>query len=64
MVVDLESLEIVDSFQRFVQTQIKPLLADFSNRLTSIPADVDGAGTYKEVGQELGEFLPRYSHAA
>ena len=44
VVIDLESLEIVDEFQRFVRPQINPTLTDFCKKLTSIQqADVDGA---------------------
>jgi inhibitor of KinA sporulation pathway (predicted exonuclease) len=65
VVIDLESLEIVDEFQRFVRPQINPILTDFCKMLTSIQqADVDSAGTYVEVGQELGAFIARYPDAA
>ncbi|WPN48364.1 3'-5' exonuclease [Pseudomonas sp. P8_241] len=41
------------------------LLTDFCKKLTSIQqADVDGAGTYVEVGQELGALIARYPNAA
>jgi inhibitor of KinA sporulation pathway (predicted exonuclease) len=54
VVIDLETLEIVDEFQRFVRPQINPTLTDFCKQLTSIQqADVDSAGTYMEVGREL-----------
>jgi inhibitor of KinA sporulation pathway (predicted exonuclease) len=53
VVIDLESLEIVDEFQRFVRPQINPTLTDFCSKLTSIQqADVDGARTYREVGED------------
>lgn len=65
VVIDLESLGIVDEFQRFVRPQINPTLTDFCKQLTSIQqADVDGAGTYVEVGEELGAFLAQYPNAA
>ncbi|WP_447903433.1 exonuclease domain-containing protein [Pseudomonas serbica] len=65
VVIDLETLEIVDEFQRFVRPQINPNLTDFCKQLTSIQqTDVDGAGIYVEVGQELGEFIARYPNAA
>ncbi|RON15606.1 3'-5' exonuclease [Pseudomonas frederiksbergensis] len=65
VVIDLETLEIVDEFQRFVRPQINPILTDFCKKLTSIQqADVDSAGTYVEVGQELGAFIARYPNAA
>ena len=65
VVIDLETLEIVDEFQRFVRPQINPTLTDFCMKLTSIQqSDVDGAGTYAEVGQELGAFIARYPNAA
>jgi 3'-5' exoribonuclease 1 len=65
VVIDLESLEIVDEFQRFVRPQINLILTDFCKMLTSIQqADVDSAGTYVEVGQELGAFIARYPDAA
>ncbi|PMU25268.1 MULTISPECIES: 3'-5' exonuclease [unclassified Pseudomonas] len=65
VVVDLESLEIVDEFQRFVRPQINPTLTDFCKKLTSIQqADVDGARTYREVGDELRMFAVRYPNAA
>jgi inhibitor of KinA sporulation pathway (predicted exonuclease) len=65
VVIDLETLEVVDEFQRFVRPQINPILTDFCKKLTSIQqADVDGAGTYVEVGQELGTFVARYLDAA
>ncbi|CAI8892078.1 hypothetical protein EMIT0194P_20480 [Pseudomonas serbica] len=65
VVIDLETLEIVDEFQRFVRPQINPVLTDFCKQLTSIQqADVDSAGTYVEVGQELAAFIARYKDAA
>ena len=65
VVIDLETLEVVDEFQRFVRSQINPVLTDFCKQLTSIQqADVDSAGTYVEVGQELGAFITRYPNAA
>ena len=65
IVIDLETLEIVDEFQRFVRPQINSVLTDFCKQLTSIQqADVDAAGTYAEVGQELGAFIARYPNAA
>lgn len=65
VVIDLESLEIVDEFQRFVRPQINPTLTDFCKQLTTIQqADVDSAGTYVEVGEELGAFLAQYPNAA
>ncbi|WP_448118830.1 exonuclease domain-containing protein [Pseudomonas serbica] len=64
-VIDLETLEVVDEFQRFVRPQINPILTDFCKKLTSIQqADVDSAGTYVELGQELGAFIARYPNAA
>ena len=42
VVINLETLEIVDEFQRFVRPQINPNLTDFRRKLTSIQqADVD-----------------------
>lgn len=65
VVIDLESLEIVDEFQRFVRPQINPTLTDFCTKLTSIQqADVDGARTYREVGEELRMFVACYPNAA
>ena len=65
VVIDLESLEIVDEFQRFVRPQIHPTLTDFCRKLTSIQqADVDGAQTYREVGEELRAFAASYPNAA
>jgi inhibitor of KinA sporulation pathway (predicted exonuclease) len=65
VVIDLETLEVVDEFQRFVRPQINPVLTDFCKQLTSIQqADVDGASTYAEVGQELEVFVARYPDAA
>lgn len=65
MVIDLESLEIVDEFQRFVRPQINPTLTDFCKKLTSIQqANVNGALTYQEVGEELRTFVARYPNAA
>lgn len=65
VVIDLESLEIVDEFQRFIRPQINPILTDFCEQLTSIQqADVDSAGTYVEVGEELRAFIARYPNAA
>jgi len=63
--IDLESLEIVDELQRFVQPQINPTLTNFCKTLTSIQqAYVDGARTYQEVGDELRTFAARYPSAA
>jgi len=65
VVIDLETFEIVDEFQRFVRPQINPILTDFCKTLTSIQqADVDSARTYAEVGQELEAFIARYPDAA
>jgi inhibitor of KinA sporulation pathway (predicted exonuclease) len=65
VVIDLESLEIVDEFQRFIRPQINPTLTDFCTKLTSIQqADVDGARTYPEVGDELRTFAASYPNAA
>jgi inhibitor of KinA sporulation pathway (predicted exonuclease) len=65
VVIDMESLEIVDEFQRFVRSQINPILTDFCVKLTSIQqAAVDGARTYQQVGEEFQSFAARYSTAA
>jgi inhibitor of KinA sporulation pathway (predicted exonuclease) len=65
VVIDLVTLEIVDEFQRFVRPKINPTLTDFCKKLTSIQqADVNSAGTYGEVGQELGAFIAPYPNAA
>ena len=65
VVIDLETLEMLDEFQRFVRPQINPILTDFCKKLTSIQqADVDSAGTYVGVGQELAAFVARYPNAA
>ena len=65
VVIDLEPLVIVDEFQRFVRPLINPTLTDFSRKLTSIQqADVDGARTYQEVGDELRMFAESYPNAA
>lgn len=57
VLIDLETLEVVDEFQRFVRPQINPILTDFCKELTSIhQTDVDSAATYAKVGQELGAF--------
>lgn len=60
VVIDLELLEIVDEFQRFIRPQINPTLIDFCKRLTSIQqSDVDGARLYQEVSEELRTFITR-----
>lgn len=65
VVIDLESLEIVDEFQRFVRPQINPILTDFCKKLTSIQqADVDAALNYQGIGEELRTFAARYPDAA
>ena len=65
VVIDLETLEIVDEFQRFIRPQINSTLTNFCSKLTSIQqADVDGARTYREVGDELRAFATRYPNAA
>lgn len=65
VVIDLETLEIVDEFQRFVRPQINPILTDFFKRLTSIQqVDVESARTYQEVGEDLLTFAALYSNAA
>ena len=65
VVIDLESLEILDEFQRFVRPQINPTLTDFCTKLTSIqPADVDGARTHQKVGEELRTSAASYPNAA
>lgn len=43
VVIDLETLDIVVEFQRFVRPLINPALTNFCKKLTSIQqADVDG----------------------
>lgn len=65
VVIDPETLEVVDEFQRFVRPQINPILTDFCIKLTSIQqADVDSARTYQEVGAELRTFAASYPNAA
>ena len=65
VVIDLETFEVVDEFQRFVRPQVNPMLTDFCKKLTSIQqADVDDAGTYVEVAHELQAFIARYPNAA
>ncbi|KMN16969.1 3'-5' exonuclease [Pseudomonas weihenstephanensis] len=65
VVIDLESLEIVDEFQHFVRPQMHPTLTAFCKKLTSIQqADVDGARTYQEIGDELRTFAASYPNAA
>lgn len=65
VLIDLETLEIVDEFQRFVRPQINPTLTEFCKKLTSIQQpDVDGARTYREVGDELRMFAASYPNAA
>ncbi|VFB20473.1 3'-5' exonuclease [Pseudomonas fragi] len=65
VVIDFESLVIVDEFQRFVRPQINPTLTPFCKKLTSIQqVDVDGALTYQEVGEELRTVTTRYPNAA
>jgi inhibitor of KinA sporulation pathway (predicted exonuclease) len=65
VVIDLETLEVVDEFQRFVRPQINPILTDFCKRLTSIQqANVDVALTYQDVGEDLRTFAAAYPDAA
>ena len=65
VVIDLETLEIVDEFQRFVRPKINPTLTDFCKKLTSIQqANVDNAESYVDVSHELGAFIARYPDAA
>ena len=65
VVIDLESLGIIDELQQFVRLQITPSLTDFCRRLTSIQQpDVDGARTYREVGEELQTFAASYPNSA
>lgn len=65
VVIDLETLEVLDEFLRFVRPQINPTLTDFCTKITSIQqADVDGALTYREVGDELRTFAATYPEAA
>lgn len=48
-------------FQRFVRPQIKSLITEFCEELTSIrQVDVDVPSTYVEVGQELVAFIARH----
>lgn len=52
--VQTPTLEIVDEFQLLVRHQITPTLTDVCKKLTSVQqANVDSAGTYEAVGQEL-----------
>lgn len=51
VVIGLETLEIVDEFQRLVRPQIHPIPTVFCKKLTSIQqVEVNSAGTYLEVG--------------
>ena len=48
----------VSEFCRFVRPVLNPVLTDFCKSLTTIDqVDVDSAGTYAEVKQELDEYL-------
>lgn len=65
VVIDLESLEIAEEFQRFVRLQITPTLTPLCKKLTSTQqADVGSTQTYQEVGQQLRTFVTRYPNAA
>ncbi|MGA8134220.1 MAG: 3'-5' exonuclease [Pseudomonas gingeri] len=65
VVLDLNSLEVVDEFQSFVRPTINPTLTAFCTTLTSIEQhEVDDASTYREVSEELAAFTSRYPSAA
>ncbi|RON51772.1 3'-5' exonuclease [Pseudomonas frederiksbergensis] len=65
VVLDLHTLEVVDEFQRFVRPTINPILTTFCTTLTSIEQhEVDAAGTYAQVSQDLAAFTSRYPSAA
>ncbi|MGV8920864.1 MAG: exonuclease domain-containing protein [Pseudomonas sp.] len=65
VVIDLETLEIVDEFQRFARRRINPTLTVFSKELTSIQqVDVDGALTYQEASKALETIVACYPDAA
>lgn len=59
VVIDLhQGAAIVSEFCAFVRPMLNPVLTDFCKRLTTInQIDVDSAGTYSEVSQELDDYL-------
>ncbi|MDP9653511.1 UNVERIFIED_ORG: inhibitor of KinA sporulation pathway (predicted exonuclease) [Pseudomonas putida] len=59
VVLDLhQSAAIVSEFCRFVRPLLNPVLTPFCKQLTTIEqADVDSAGTYREVSQALDDNL-------
>lgn len=59
VVLDLhQGAAIVSEFCAFVRPMLNPVLTDFCKRLTTInQIDVDSAGTYSEVSQELDDYL-------
>ena len=59
VVLDLhQGAAIVSEFCAFVRPVLNPVLTDFCKRLTTISQiNVDSAGTYSEVSQELDDYL-------
>lgn len=56
-----DNFKQVGSFWRFVRPVLKPTLTPFCTRLTTITQhDVDTAGGYAEVRQQLEEYLAQY----
>lgn len=64
VVLDLQTFEVVDEFQRFVRPTRKPTLTTFCKSLTSISQhEVDTANTYPAVSEELKLFTAPYASA-
>ena len=64
VVVDMESLEVVDTFESFVKPVLNPVLTRFASKLTGITQeDVDSADGYEDVSSRLGDFLEPYRDA-
>lgn len=61
VVLDLRSLQIVETFQRYVRPTLHPVLTSFCKNLTSIKqSDVDHADIFPKVMQQLSNFLKKY----
>jgi inhibitor of KinA sporulation pathway (predicted exonuclease) len=63
-VVNLQTLETIDTFQRYVRPVLHPTLTAFCTGLTSIKqTEVDTAQTFSEVALDVSKFLQKYPNA-
>ena len=61
VMVDAETLKIVDEYEQFIKPILNPALTDFCKTLTTITQeDVDGAMGYKEALADFKKWYSKY----